>query len=97
MLPQGVTDSISPTYINGRNAGFLESEQRAAQLAGIEEQRNTTETRQSSISAPSSALMRLIGASVCNVGHVLSFELKVNTHTLLVGMSNGSTVLEIWQ
>lgn len=35
MVPQGVTDSIFPTYINGRNAGFLESEQRAAQLAGI--------------------------------------------------------------
>lgn len=35
MIPQGVTDSIFPTYINGRNAGFLEREQGAAQLAGI--------------------------------------------------------------
>lgn len=93
MLPRGIPDYVSPDMSLGE---MLDSWKVSHGLPNfLRYKGNATETQQSPSVLSAAFLVRLVGAGVCNVGHVLSFDLKVNTQKLLGGMSIGSTTLEI--
>lgn len=93
MLSRGIADYISPDKSPGE---MLDSWKVSHRLPNfLRYKGNATETQQSPSVLSAAFLVRLVEADVCNVGHVLSFDLKVITQKLLVGMSIGSTTLEI--